>query len=335
GAPAYWPWREALRSYVRDADPVGLAWELGPVASDVAEIVPEVREALGDVKPPQELDSEEARFRIFDSVATFLTGAARSRPIVPSPAALHWADGPSLLLLKSIARQLGDSGLLVVATYRDVELGRHHPLAGTLAELAEIEQTRRIALRGLDTEAVARYIEMTAGIEPPPGLAEAVHEQTEGNPFFVTEVVRLLASEGRLEPGAVGWELAIPEGVRDVVGRRLNRLSEGANEVLTLAAAVGREFDLEVLERVNGRTPDALESALTEAIDSQLIGEPRRGRFAFSHALVRETLYAEIRGPRRVQLHREIGEALEALHADDPEPPVSELAHHFIEAATA
>jgi class 3 adenylate cyclase len=337
GAPAYWPWTQALRSYVRESDPVGLAWELGPHASEVAQLVPEIHDLLGEVREPPELDPEQARFRLFDSIATFLSGAARSRPLIIVLDDLHWADEPSLLLLKFVARQLGDSGLLIVGTYRDVELGRHHPLASTLAELAEVEQTRRIALRGLDTEAVARYIEMTAGMKPPAGLAETVHEQTEGNPFFVTEVVRLLASEGRLEPGAAGWELAIPEGVRDVVGRRLNRLSDGANEVLTLAAAVGREFDVEILDQLNGRTPDQLETALAEAIEAQLIGEARAGsgRFVFSHALVRETLYAEITGPRRVHLHRDIGQALESLHGDDPEPPVAELAHHFIEAAPA
>jgi len=336
GAPSYWPWAQAIRSYVREADPVALAWEVGQGAGDIAQLTPEVRERLGEVPEPPELDSDEARFRLFDSVATFLTSAARSRPLVIFLDDLHWADESSLLLLKFVARQLADSGLLIVGTYRDVELGRHHPLARTLAELAEIQGSRRVALRGLDNEAVERFIEMTAGIEPPPGLAAVVHEQTEGNPFFVTEVVRLMVSEGSLEGAAPGgWELAIPQGVREVVGRRLDRLSEQVNEVLTMAAAVGREFELDVVERLDGVPREELVAAIEQAIDSQVVSEASRsrGRYAFSHALVRETLYAELTGPRRVEVHRRIGEALEQLHGADPDPPVAELAHHFIEAA--
>ena len=338
GAPAYWPWAQAIRSYVREADPVALAWELGQGAGDVAQLAPEVRERLGDVSEPPELEPEQARFRFFDSVATFLAGASRSRPLVVILDDLHWADEPSLLLLKFVARQATDSGLLLVGTYRDVELGRHHPLARTLAELAEIQGSRRVPLRGLDTEAVERFIEMTAGIEPPPGLAAAVHEQTEGNPFFVTEVVRLMVSEGSLEgAGAGGWEVAIPQGVREVVGRRLDRLSADANELLTIAAAVGREFELDLLERLDGKPREELAAAIEQAIESQVVSEAERsrGRYAFSHALVRETLYAELTGPRRVEVHRRIGEALEQLHVADPDPPVAELARHFIEAAPA
>jgi eukaryotic-like serine/threonine-protein kinase len=338
GAPAYWPWAQAIRSYVREADPVALAWELGQGAGDVAQLVPDVRNRLGDVPEPPALDPDEARFRLFDSVASFLAGASRSRPLVLVLDDLHWADEPSLLLLKFVARQVSDSGLLLVGTYRDVELGRHHPLARTLAELAEIQGCRRVPLRGLDTEAVARFIEMTAGMEPPAGLAEAVHEQTEGNPFFVTEVVRLMASEGSLEgPAAGGWELAIPQGVREVVGRRLDRLPDEANEVLTLAAAVGREFNLDVLEGLNGKPREELVAAIDQAIESQVVSEagPAQGRYCFSHALVRETLYAELTGPRRVEIHRRIGESLERLFEADPDPPVAELAHHFIEAAPA
>jgi predicted ATPase/class 3 adenylate cyclase len=336
GAPAYWPWAQALRSYVREADPVGLAWELGQGAPEVAQLVPELRERLGDVSEPPALEPDQARFRLFDSISSFLANASRARPLVLVLDDLHWADESSLLLLKFVARQLSDTGLLVLATYRDVELGRHHPLAATLAELGEVEQTSRIALRGLDEAAIERFIETSAGVDAPPGLARAVHEQTEGNPFFVGEVVRLLVSEGHLEDAGagVGSGVAIPQGVREVVGRRLDRLSPEANEVLTLAAAVGREFELAVLERVADGDSGRIAGSLAEADEARIVAESRReaGRFSFSHALVRETLYSEIPGPRRVQVHGEIAEALEELHADDPEC-LAELAHHFIEAA--
>jgi hypothetical protein len=338
GAPAYWPWSEAIRSYVRNADPVGLAWQLGREAADVAQIVPELREVVGDIEEPPELEPEQARFRLFDSVGTFLRGASESRPLVVILDDLHWADEPSLLMLRFIARQIADSGLVLVGTYRDVELGRHHPLAETLSQLAGIEHTRRVALRGLDADGVGRYIEMTAGSEPPPGLAEAVRDQTAGNPFFVAEVVRLMASEGRFGPAAgdAGWELAIPQGVREVVGRRLDQLSEHANEVLRFAAVCGREFDLDVLDRVCDRPHEEIVGVIDQAVGARLVTESRRepGRYSFAHALVRDTLYAEVPTSQRLQINREIAEALEQIHADDLDSHLSELAHHFLEAAS-
>ncbi len=341
GAPAYWPWAEAIRSYVRDADPVGLAWELGAGAAEIARIVPELREQVGSTAEPGDGDEhDEARFRLFDAVATFLSGAARSRPLMLVLDDLHWADEPSLLLLRFLARSFGDSPLLIAGTYRDVELGRHHPLASTLSELAGAERTTRVQLRGLDSAAVERYIEMSTGTTPAPGLADAVLEQTEGNPFFVSEVVRLLASEGRLEAGAAGtagsWLPQIPQGVREVVGRRLDRLSDQANSVLTVAAAIGREFSLDVLARAcETCDEEQVTAALEEAARARIVtdaGGPRR--YSFSHALVRETLYAEIPATRRAAVHGRIAAAIEEVHGDD-RAMLSSLAHQFLEAAPA
>ncbi len=256
GQPPYWPWSEALRGYVLDADPVGLRWQLGNRAADVAQIVPELAERLGDVGEPPDIGTEQARFRVFDSFAAFLAGASGARPLVLVLDDLHWADEPSLQLLRFVARRLAGTGLLLIGAYRDVELGRHHPLAETLGDLGGFEGTRRVALRGLDAKGIADYIELTAGVErPPPELAEAIRDQTGGNPFFIGEVVRLMAAEGRLDDADGRRQVAIPQGVREVVGRRLDRLSEAANDVLRIAAVSGREFRLEVIEHVCDR-PD-------------------------------------------------------------------------------
>src|SRR5829696_2284995 len=207
GAPAYWPWVQALRSYVRESDPVAVAWQMGAGAPEMAQLVPEIAERQAEAPQSADFESEEARFRLFDSVTTFLCSAGSDRPLVLVLDDLHWADEPSLLLLKFAAREVGSSGLLIVGTYRDVELGRHHPLARVLGELAGLEAAERISLRGLDVDDVERYIGMTGGGPVPAGLARAVHAQTEGNPFFVGEVVRLLASEGKLsEADAQAWE---------------------------------------------------------------------------------------------------------------------------------
>ncbi len=338
GAPAYWPWSEAIRAYVRDADPVGLRWQLGNRAADVARIVPEVAERLGDLGELGPMESEQARFRVFDSVAEFLGGASSDRPLVLVLDDLHWADESSLLLLRFVARRLAGTGLLVIGTYRDVELGRHHPLAETLGELSGVEGARRLALRGLDPEGIASYIELTAGVDrPPPDLAEAIRDQTGGNPFFIGEVVRLMAAEGRLGEQGARDEVAIPQGVREVLGRRLDRQSEAANDVLRLAAICGREFRLEVIQLISRRPAAEVEAALDEALDARLVSESPGvpGGYRFAHALVRETLQAEVPAARRAVIHREIAEALEAVGSAGLDRDLGELAHHFLEAGAA
>ena len=326
GAPAYWPWVQAIRGYVRDADPVAMAWQMGAGAADVAQMVPEVAERM-DIEPAKPSDSEEERFRLFDSVATFLVAAARDRPMVLFLDDLHWADEPSLLLLKHVAGEIGSSGLLIVGTYRDVELGRHHPLARVLGELGG----PRISLDGFSPESIERYVEMTAGAKPPPGLAQAVHAQTDGNPFFVGEVVRLLASEGRLsDPDS--WQGQIPQGVREVVGRRLDRLSEQTNDGLKVAAVIGREFDVPVLVKVKGVPAEEMMSGAQEAIGERLITDLGGGRFSFAHALVRDTLYDEVSPAQRAKLHHKTALTLEELYGDDP-ARLGELAHHFLASA--
>jgi class 3 adenylate cyclase len=326
GAPAYWPWVQAIRGYVRDADPVALAWQMGGGAREIARLVPEVAERL-DIEPADAPESEEARFRLFDAVTSFLVAAARDRPMVLVLDDLHWADEPSLLLLRYASSEIASSGLLIVGTYRDVELGRHHPLARMLGELGGV----RVPLRGFSVEAISRYIEMTAGTTPAPGLAEAVHDQTEGNPFFVGEVVRLLASEGRLSDPS-SWEGQIPQGVREVVGRRLDRLSASANKGLKVAAVIGREFDVDVLIRVAGMSMDEMMAGAGEAMAERLVTDLGGDRFTFSHALVRETLYEEVSPALRGQLHEKVALALEELHGEDP-ARLGELAHHFLAAA--
>jgi eukaryotic-like serine/threonine-protein kinase len=332
GAPSYWPWVQAVRSYVRDADPVALAWQLGGGAAEVAQLIPEVAEKL-DIEPATGSDTEEARFRLFDSVTSLLLAAARDRPLVIVLDDLHWADEPSLLLLRFAAREVASSGLLILGTYRDVELGRHHPLARVLGEISGIEGSARIPLRGLGVGAVERYIEMTSGAPSPGGLAEAVQEQTDGNPFFVGEVVRLLASEGKLTGESSVAELHIPQGVREVVGRRLDRLSETTNNALRVAAVIGRDFDEELVARVAEQSPEELMAAAKEAIDERLVTDLGGGRYSFAHALVRDTLYEELSPPKRSALHERTGLALEEVCGANVDERLGELAHHFLAAA--
>ncbi|RIK37526.1 MAG: hypothetical protein DCC58_17865 [Chloroflexi bacterium] len=338
GTPAYWPWVQIIRAYVHERDPQGLRSELGAGAGDVAEIVSEIRERLPGLPASPATQPDQARFRLFDSIATFLSNASRHQPLMLVLDDLHWADRPSLLLLEFLTRELRAARVLLLGTYRDVELGRHHPLSQTLAELSRSRATRRIVLRGLLETDVERYIALSAGITPPEGLPAAVHRETEGNPFFMAEVVRLLVAEGRLEQSdtARRWSVSLPESVREVIGKRLNQLSEECNRVLAVGSVIGREFRLATLERVTGRSAEDLLDLLEVALQARVIEElDSVGQFRFSHALVQETLYAELSAARKARLHSQIGDAIVQLQIGNITPYLGEIAQHYFEAAAA
>jgi eukaryotic-like serine/threonine-protein kinase len=339
GAPAYWPWRQVVRTYAIASDEKALREQMGAGAADIAQVVPELKAQLPGLEPPPDTEPEQARFRLFDSATSFLKRAAAERPLLVVLEDLHWADRPSLLLLEFLARELEGSCVLVVGTYRDTELGRRHPLSQTLGELSGQGLAERIRLGGLSEQEVGRFIAMQAGYEPPHALVTAVQRQTDGNPFFVSETLHLLATDGQFERARDGrvssWSLTVPEGVRDVIGRRLDRLSESCNDVLTTASAIGREFELATLERVAHEEPAKLLEALEEALGARVLAEANRavGRYAFNHTLVRETLYEELSTTARLKLHSRIAEVLEERYAEDVESHLDELAYHYFEAA--
>jgi tetratricopeptide (TPR) repeat protein len=338
GAPAYWPWVQIVRDYVEDADVTTLAADLGAGAADIAHIVPAVQERLPGVPPLPAREPEQARFCFFDSLTTFLRNASRRQPLVLVLDDLQAADRPSLLLLEFLASTATGARLLVIATYRDSEVGREHPLFRTLGELAREEWCRRLDLLGLGRADVARYVALTTGIVPPSALVDAVFAETEGNPFFVGELVRLLVAEGRLDHAEdVGsWSFVMPHRVREAVARRLDRLSTECRRVLGLAAVIGREFGLLELRRVSEVPRERLLELLEEATRARLLArEPQvPGRHRFAHALVRDTLYEEIPATERVRLHRRVCGVLEQLYATDFDPHLDELAYHAFEAAT-
>ncbi|MCH8063270.1 MAG: AAA family ATPase, partial [Chloroflexi bacterium] len=346
GAPPYWPWVQVIRSYIQQAESDDITSAFGPGAADIAEIVPQLKQMLPDLKASPTLDSPEAnRFRLFDSVTTFLKNASSptptgsgnlsrtgGNPLVIVLDDLHWSDRPSLLLLEFLARELADIPMLVVATYRDVDLSRGHPLTLSLGELTRQRSFHRISIRGLTQEDVGAFIEAASDIVTRPELVEAIYSRSEGNPLFVEEMVRLISEEeGK-------WSGRIPEGIREVIGRRLNGLSEDCNRVLTIASVIGREFAYEHLSSlVENISEDGLVDALDEALIARVIEEPpeRAGPYQFSHALVQRTLRDELSTTRRVRLHARIADTLEKLYAADLESHASELAYHFGEAEMA
>ncbi len=303
----YEPFVEALAALAG----APLAVDVG--AAELARLVPPLARSLGPAPAPPAAEGE--RWRLFEAVA-----AALPPPVVLLLDDLHWADAGTLRLLSHLLRRAHPP--VVAGAYRDTDVSRRHPLAAALADLRRDGLVERLAVGGLDEAAVA---ELVAGEHGPPGLAGPLQRETGGNPFFVEEVLRHL--EGAAEPG----RLPIPEGVKDVIGRRLSRLAPDTGRTLAVAAVAGREFDVTLLEALLPEV-DVL-GALEEAAAAQMVREAPGvpGRFAFAHALVRETLYDELSLTRRVRTHRALADAL----ATRPAPRLAELAHHRLEAAAA
>ena len=340
GAPAFWPWIQVVRLLTARGDPAAVAAALGAGAGDVAQIVPEVKEVVPGLEPPAALDPDAARFRLYDSVSRFLSRLARGRPVVLLLDDLHWADVPSLQLLCFLTRQLDDAPLLALATYRDADVGPGHPLRAVLAQLVREPRVRRIGLAGLCEQDVARFLADATGDSPPDDVVAELHARTEGNPFFLGELVRLLESERDLRPAAGAAAPAVlrevPAGIRDVILRRVAHLPPAATRLLTVAAVIGREFDLDVLAKVGETAEDEALDVVEAALATRIVVESADsvGRYRFSHALVRETLYGELSAIRRARLHGRVGLALEEL-GGVRRAQLAELAHHFFVASSA
>mgnify|MGYP001473010272 CR=1 FL=1 len=337
GVP-FQPFVEALAHQV-SGDVGGDLALLGPSPGELARLVPAVISAFPTVEAAERSgDAEVDQYRLFEAVAGWLSAAARPSGLVLVLDDVHWAARPTLLLLRHVLRAMGTAPLLVVATYRDTDLDRTHPLANLLADLRREPDVERLALAGLDQGGIEELMASAAQHELDDAgrsLAAAVHAETEGNPFFVGELLRHLIESGDLVHDGERWvgatavdEMAIPDGIREVVGRRLSRLSTEANDVLAWAAVIGRELRLEVLARVAGGEARCLD-ALDEAVDARLVDEAGAAQWRFAHALVRTTLLTELRTTRRLRMHLTVGEAYEALRPDDTQG----LALHFAEAA--
>ena len=344
GTAPFMPFVEIIEHYTRVAPSEVLRETLGDAAPEVARLVPDLRRVFPDIPPPLELPPEQQRHYLFKNVSEFLERMSRVSSTVLLLDDLQWADNATLLLLQHLAPLLWQLPVLALGTYRDVELDVNRPFAKTLETLNRKRLAQRLNLERLPQEGVAGMLAALGGASPPEALVVGIYRETEGNPFFVEEVYQHLEDEGVLRHDDGTWrseldlaELDVPEGVRLVIGRRLERVSADSRKVLTFGAVVGRGFSLELLEAVGDVTGDALLTALEEAEANYLV-TPMRGReprWEFSHALIRQTLAAGLSLPRRQRLHLKVADAIERAAGSAADRHAADLAHHLFQAGTA
>jgi hypothetical protein len=338
----YEPLVEALTFYVKEARIDGLRLALGSRGGELQRILPALHDRIPDVPQPVPGDPGGERARLFAAVGELLGNAASSAPVLLVLDDLHWADQATLRLLNDLVGSARSTPLMIVGTYRDVEVGRSDPLADTLVELRRAEETTQLSLVGLARDEVQRVVVDLAGEDAPRQLIRGLERETEGNPLFLNSLLRHLIETGNLRRPDGHWrtelrvsELGIPPDIDDVIERRIARLSDGAHGLLQLASVVGREFDLGLLDAIGMPTNDPALRLLEEAIALRLIAEVPGvvDRFVFTHALVHEAFYRQLTRTRRVRLHRQIALALEAEYEATHGARLPEIAHHFLRAA--
>ncbi len=326
----YYPFREALSMLYEAAPPA--------LRADVPRLWPYLLQLLpGQVaEGPRGGSGDEEQQRLFYAVTGFIAAVSAVQPVALLLDDLHWADGSSLKMLQYIARHTRTNPVFILATYRDVEVGRQHPLERALRDLNREGLTEEIAVRRLDREGTAALTAATFGeSEVSPEFAELLHRHTEGNPFYTHEVLRALVERGDVYEENGRWErrkveeIEVPKSVRSTVGERVSRLDDEAQEILTEASVLGQTFEFEDLMAVGERGEKNVEDALGAAEASGIVRPQGRDSYAFNHALTQQVLYEELSPRRRRRLHLAAGEAIEA--AKHPERRVAELAWHFLQ----
>jgi len=335
----YLPFVEAFRRWVREQkDDVVLTAALGDAARQISKLAPEVETRLGPFPQQPELPPHEERLLFFDAVAQVFANLAGKKGLLFYADDLHWADRGTLWLLGHLLRQLRNERVLILGAYRETELDRAHPLAKALVDWNRDRLITRIALKRFDATETSAQLSALLGENVSGDFANAVHRETEGNPFFVEEVLKALVEQGSVRRESGRWkrcdvaELIIPQSVKEAIGSRLDRVTQCCNEVLRAAAVLGKTFTFEELKATAGdQKEDALLDALDEAVGAQLISADRDESFTFTHDKIREVLYEELNPIRRRRLHRQAAEALERRRTTS-HCAVEKLAHHFIKA---
>ena len=331
-APPYWPWVRLLRVMLEDTSADSLRADLGSQVGNLSRILPELRERWPDLPTPPDLGPDELRFQLSDAISTLLRRLALRQPVALIVDDLHRADEPTLGVLRFVAHEIGRVPILVLGTYRDVEVDRGHPLAETLSDLTRQPEFERIPIEGFSRDEVEELVRRLTDREPSPELVEAIVVRTEGNPLFVTELIRALPT-GDAADESDASALKVPLGLREVILGRLAQLSPTCHEALALASVMGRDFVSEVIEAASHLSADAVDDAIEEAGKAGVLGHGPQGAPRFAHVLIRDAVYDEIRRGRRAELHRAVAEAIAKIASPgELNEQAARIADHWEEA---
>jgi tetratricopeptide (TPR) repeat protein len=333
------PWVEAIRFFLRTAPPALLAKVLVPHAAELTKLVPELAERLGRVQPLPSASPEEERVRLLEAISGFFTAISREQPLVLFLDDLQWAS--SLDALLGLARNIAQERILLLGAYRDLELKENATLARTLLAMNRERLFRPLSLKRLEQTEIRQMVTQTLGEAASSKLTEIISEKTEGNPFFVEEMVRYLVESGAVVPGERGWEvktgmalIQLPDSVKAAVSERLERLGEETRGVLAWASVAGRHISLPLLQEVTGLDEEKL-LWIVEKAEAARVLTPRsllgQEVYAFIDNQTRETLYEGISSARRRRYHLKVGQAMEKMHGRRLEEHVDALARHFLE----
>jgi class 3 adenylate cyclase/tetratricopeptide (TPR) repeat protein len=338
GAPPYLPYVEMIEQAISNPrSPLALREALGDAGPEIARIAPALRRVFLDIPPPVELPAELARRFVWNSFSEFVGRAGQAQPLLLVLEDLHWADESTVLLTEYLAPLLPDMPVLVLGTYRDLEVDLSNPLARVIGQLQRRRLLERVNLRRLSLDGVRAMLRALAGQPAPEELTRVIHGETEGNPFFVEEVYLhlvesgvLLDEHGRLRRDLRLDEVSVPESIQLVLGERLDRLAASTREVLVAAAVSGRMFTSEIVGEVAGTSDDALVQAFNEVERARLlVPGTSSGELMFSHELVRQTLLSGVSAVKRQRLHLRTANAISWRYFDDLEPHAGDLAYHL------
>lgn len=328
----YKPFVEMLHSFIESAPEDLLHASLMPYRDDLSRMVPELAVNL-PATASTGTDPDSERHALFVALTSWLGALSVEVPVLAVLEDLHWATKPTTLLLRHLQRSYTAGGLLLLGTYRPSDIGQEHPLTELLADWRRAPEVERLTMGGLDDVAVSELLAEALGHSLSASetrLATTIREVTAGNAFFAAEVVRGIGESG---PDTTG--LVVPESVREVVSRRLAPLSERARDVLTACAAVGPVFDVRVVSAVAALEEQVVLDALDIASARHLVNEEAFDRYRFAHALVRDTILANLSTSRRTRIHQRVADSIQALFPTDIDDHLVELAYHLGEVAVA